>query len=90
MFRSIFGDKAGWAHSVLFAAELSEFRKALPTDMQAEMKQFTEANKKLKKEKKEEKESCSTIATTTTSVEKTTDAKKRKNKEKGATVVEDS
>jgi N-glycosylase/DNA lyase len=53
VFRKIFGAKAGWAHSVLFAAELPEFRKALPADMQAEMKQFTEANKKLKKDQKD-------------------------------------
>ena len=52
VFRKIFGAKAGWAHSVLFAAELPEFRKALPADMQAEMKHFTEANKKLKKDQK--------------------------------------
>lgn len=28
-FREKFGDLAGWAHSILFAAELSSFRKAL-------------------------------------------------------------
>ena len=59
IFRSRFTDKAGWAHSVLFAAELPEFRKFLPTDLQDEMKAFAlerkEAQAKKKLEKKETK-----------------------------------
>ncbi len=29
VFRDVFGDKAGWAHSVLFAADLFSFRKVM-------------------------------------------------------------
>ena len=62
IFRSKFTSKAGWAHSVLFAAELPEFRKFLPTDLQEEMKAFVierkdaQAKKKLEKEQKQETE----------------------------------
>lgn len=42
VFRDRFGSRAGWAHSVLFAAELAEFRKLLPEKMQAEMFLFSE------------------------------------------------
>ena len=34
VFRARFGAAAGWAHSVLFAAELSEFRQKLPIELQ--------------------------------------------------------
>lgn len=49
IFRSKFGDKAGWAHSVLFAAELPEFRSLLPIEMQEEMKAYTLDRKEIKK-----------------------------------------
>jgi N-glycosylase/DNA lyase len=55
VFRDRFGDKAGWAHSVLFAAELPQFRKFLPVDMQDDMKEFAAARKELKKSKKKSK-----------------------------------
>ena len=48
IFRSRFGQKAGWAHSVLFAAELPEFRRLLPDSMQDEMKTYLEDKKKEK------------------------------------------
>jgi hypothetical protein len=49
--RNKFVDKAAdWAHSVLFAAELSQFR--LPTTLQQEMKIYNEQRKPLNKEKK--------------------------------------
>jgi N-glycosylase/DNA lyase len=41
VFRSRFGCKAGWAHSVLFAAELPEFRHKLPTELREEMQLFS-------------------------------------------------
>eukprot|EP01038_Epipyxis_sp_PR26KG_P009609 gene9609-12940_t len=43
---------AGWAHSILFAAELSQFREKLPIEMQANMKQFTEEQQLIKKQNK--------------------------------------
>jgi hypothetical protein len=51
--RNKFADKAaGWAHSVLFAAELPQFRSLLPTTLQQEMKIYSEQRKLLNKEKK--------------------------------------
>lgn len=49
VFRKRFPCKAGWAHSVLFAAELPEFRVRLPIALQEEMKAFTEHSKSVKK-----------------------------------------
>ncbi|CAM9863763.1 unnamed protein product, partial [Choristocarpus tenellus] len=48
LFRDRFGDYAGWAHSLLFAAELPAFRILLPPALQQEMEEF-------KKEEKENK-----------------------------------
>ena len=51
--RNKFVDKAaGWAHSVLLAAELPQFRSLLPTTLQQEMKIYSEQRKLLNKEKK--------------------------------------
>lgn len=44
---------AGWAHSVLFAAELPEFRRLLPELLQGEMKAFAEQRGQDKRDKKE-------------------------------------
>jgi HhH-GPD superfamily base excision DNA repair protein len=49
VFRNRFTNKAGWAHSVLFAAELPEFRRRLPIMLQEEMKAFVEQSKSAKK-----------------------------------------
>jgi N-glycosylase/DNA lyase len=54
-FRERFGGKAGWAHSVLFAAELPEFRRLLPMDSQTLMKDFSEERKRKRRESKLEK-----------------------------------
>ena len=51
-FRSRFGAKAGWAHSVLFAAELPEFRRLLPEARQAEMRAFADEEKQHKAAKR--------------------------------------
>lgn len=63
IFRSRYGaSHAGWAHSLLFAAELPSFRSKLPTGMQSEMMQFKDDEKARKadataeKKKKKEKE----------------------------------
>ena len=67
LFRQRFGSHAGWAHSVLFAGELPEFRRRLPTRLQEEMRLYEEEKrgaaaaakrakadvKKMKKEKEE-------------------------------------
>ena len=57
MFRGVFGECAGWAHSVLFAAELPQFRSLLPSDMQQQMRAFAEqqrSDKQLLKAQKAE------------------------------------
>lgn len=69
-FRSRFTRHAGWAHSVLFAAELPEFRSLLPNDMQADMKAFAELRaqgKKAKRELANEKKKLKSSADTTSS-----------------------
>lgn len=47
--------KAGWAHSVLFAAELPEFKIKLPSILQNEMKNFANESKIIKKNNSNEK-----------------------------------
>ena len=42
LFRMRFSDHAGWAHSLLFTAELPAFRQALPTSISDEMATFRE------------------------------------------------
>ena len=54
LFRNRFGTHAGWAHSVLFAAELPEFKKMLPIEMQKEMDSFTQEMRQRSAQKKEE------------------------------------
>lgn len=70
IFRQKFPVKSGWAHSVLFAAELPEFRKLLPIELQSEMKSFLEHTKSAKKadtvtknERRAEKEAVVKAAT---------------------------
>lgn len=48
LFRERYGEYAGWAHCLLFAAELPLFQDTLPEDMVTEMKAFA----KLEKERK--------------------------------------
>jgi len=61
--RNKFADKAaGWAHSVLFAAELPQFRSLLPTTLQQEMKIYSEQRKLLNKEKKMQSQTAITSA----------------------------
>lgn len=42
LFVERFGEHAGWAHSLLFAAELPQFSARLSAEMRAEMQQFRE------------------------------------------------
>jgi N-glycosylase/DNA lyase len=54
LFRARYvGGYAGWAHSLLFTAELPAFKAALPLALQAEMEAFTKAEKATKALKKE-------------------------------------
>eukprot|EP01039_Chlorochromonas_danica_P006958 gene6958-7698_t len=52
VFRELFQEKAGWAHSLLFAAELPPFRPLLPPNLVKEMEQFNLSQKALKKSSK--------------------------------------
>lgn len=45
LFRSRFPSKSGWAHSLLFVAELPSFRPALPDDLLDEMDKFRSQEK---------------------------------------------
>jgi len=45
LFRSRFPNKAGWAHSLLFVAELPSFKPALPADTIREMDAFRDEEK---------------------------------------------
>jgi N-glycosylase/DNA lyase len=51
IFRARFPCYTGWAHSVLFVAELPSFRAALPEDMIKRMDTWKEKEKPMKKEK---------------------------------------
>jgi len=51
LFRTRFPNKSGWAHSLLFVAELPSFRPALPDDIVEEMQQFRLEQKAKKKGK---------------------------------------
>ena len=54
LFRDRFKSRAGWAHSVLFAAELPGFKQMLPEEMQEEMDLFDAEQRKMKQEKRDE------------------------------------
>jgi N-glycosylase/DNA lyase len=52
VFRERFPNRAGWAHSLLFVAELPSFRQVLPSDLIQEMDEFQRKEKEKKKQKK--------------------------------------
>eukprot|EP00962_Isochrysis_galbana_P051716 scaffold23168_cov125-Isochrysis_galbana.AAC.3 len=54
LFRSRYGSHAGWAHSVLFAAELPQFSRFLPVELQDELKRNAAAEREQKKRDREE------------------------------------
>lgn len=68
VFRDLFQRHAGWAHSVLFAAELPAFRALLPKELQDEMVNFALEQKREKALKKESKANTPATANTTPSV----------------------
>lgn len=55
IFRNRFGDYAGWAHSLLFVAELPSFRPVLPQALIQEMEDFRQVEQARKQELKEAK-----------------------------------
>jgi N-glycosylase/DNA lyase len=55
VFRERFPSKAGWAHSLLFVAELPSFRAVLPKRLVKEMQDFQREEKLRKQEAKEAK-----------------------------------
>jgi N-glycosylase/DNA lyase len=55
IFRQRFPNRAGWAHSLLFVAELPSFRPALPKEMVEEMDSFRLTEQESKKSKKKQK-----------------------------------
>jgi N-glycosylase/DNA lyase len=66
LFRDRFKTKSGWAHSLLFVAELPSFRPTLPNEMILEMEKFREVEQGrkeverfAKKQRKADKESKS-------------------------------
>mmetsp|Transcript_14735 Transcript_14735/g.30201 ORF Transcript_14735/g.30201 Transcript_14735/m.30201 type:complete len:780 (-) Transcript_14735:47-2386(-) len=55
LFRSRFPNRAGWAHSLLFVAELPSFRSVLPLDMVKEMDEWKKHEQEQKAKQKMEK-----------------------------------
>mmetsp|Transcript_18885 Transcript_18885/g.28717 ORF Transcript_18885/g.28717 Transcript_18885/m.28717 type:complete len:210 (-) Transcript_18885:1875-2504(-) len=55
MFRATFSPKAGWAHSLLFVAELPSFRSILPSNIVKEMDEFRDLERSKKEARKAEK-----------------------------------
>jgi len=55
IFRNRFGDYAGWAHSLLFVAELPSFRTVLPETLIQEMEEFKHVEQVRKQQLKEAK-----------------------------------
>jgi len=56
LFREKYGSYAGWAHSLLFSAELPQFRKFLPEEMQHEIEEFAVEMKERKASLKRQRE----------------------------------
>jgi len=56
LFRSRFGSHAGWAHSLLFVAELPSFRSVLPEDLVAQMDGWREQEQEKKAMEKRERQ----------------------------------
>eukprot|EP00977_Amphora_coffeiformis_P024552 scaffold16180_cov159-Amphora_coffeaeformis.AAC.2 len=55
IFRDRFGEYAGWAHSLLFVAELPSFRPILPYELIKEMEEFKQVEQVRKQQLKEAK-----------------------------------
>lgn len=55
VFYERFGPYAGWAHSLMFAAELPQFRPLLPEDIRQDMVTFSKWEKEMKQKARDEK-----------------------------------
>jgi len=64
LFRDRFGDTAGWAHCLLFAAELPAFASQLPPALVADMAAFREVEKEANRAAKEAKRARKAAAAT--------------------------
>ncbi len=83
-------NKAGWAHSVLFAGELPEFRRMLPQTMQDEMVEFANLKKdenKIKKDLKAEQKRAKAIGNIDVDVDVDVDVVETPQKAKKAKIV---
>lgn len=60
LFRNRFANHPGWAHSLLFVAELPSFRNVLPVDVVSEMDHWRKEEQRKMKEIKEEKKKNAT------------------------------
>lgn len=79
IFRSRYGTHAGWAHSLLFSAELPTFGSLLPDDLTIQMREFRAKEKemgKIAKQKREELKSAKPLlkASNSTAVTDNSDA----------------
>uniref|UniRef100_A0A0G4HDJ4 DNA-(apurinic or apyrimidinic site) lyase n=1 Tax=Chromera velia CCMP2878 TaxID=1169474 RepID=A0A0G4HDJ4_9ALVE len=103
LFRNRFSPCAGWAHALIFAAELRAFRPLLPVDLQKEMEEFRESEKEWKAEEREQRkrrrddaggvslsESVATGATACQSDTQTTQRTKSRKKKPGNDATESS
>eukprot|EP00656_Telonema_subtile_P031873 TRINITY_DN34912_c0_g1_i1.p1 TRINITY_DN34912_c0_g1~~TRINITY_DN34912_c0_g1_i1.p1 ORF type:complete len:361 (+),score=107.68 TRINITY_DN34912_c0_g1_i1:70-1152(+) len=77
-FRSRYGQYAGWAHSLLFCAELPSFIKMLPAQMQQDMASFKAAAKVAKSAEKEAKSAAKAAKQARSEQEQSTPTKARK------------
>jgi N-glycosylase/DNA lyase len=59
LFRSRFPSYAGWAHSLLFVAELPSFRGVLPSDIVQQMDRWRDEEQRKKLEQKQQKKAPS-------------------------------
>mmetsp|Transcript_9533 Transcript_9533/g.18830 ORF Transcript_9533/g.18830 Transcript_9533/m.18830 type:complete len:550 (-) Transcript_9533:260-1909(-) len=80
LFRARYGPYAGWAHSVLFAAELPQFLLLLPEDVQLEVKGFAQEEKKRKAQIRQEKLERKQEASSKSNAMSTTVVKEEKQK----------
>ena len=71
LFRTRFGYKPGWAHSLLFVAELPSFRPILPHDILHDMDQFRQQEQEIKKQKKDNNPKTKTAITQTSKTTET-------------------
>jgi 3-methyladenine DNA glycosylase/8-oxoguanine DNA glycosylase len=64
LFRDRFGSYAGWAHSLLFVAELPSFRSVLPPDILEQMDTFRQAELARKSKERQAKKNKDPISET--------------------------